>query len=95
MNVAAYRIRVSLIGIKNLNRLVVKADQQIAFEIADTPSQARWSSPLSCRSRQYAWALNHSADALDSPGITNDPLTSRTGLRWQQSINQGILYAID
>lgn len=37
-------------------------------------------------------ALNHSADALDSPGITNDPLTSRSGLRRQRSINQGILY---
>lgn len=35
MDVAAYRIRVSLIGIENLNRLIVKADQQISFEIAD------------------------------------------------------------
>lgn len=50
---------------------------------------------LSCRSRQNTRALNHSADALDSLGITNDPLTSRSGLRRRRSINQGILYTIE
>lgn len=96
MDVVAYRIRVSLIGIENLNRRAgSKRINRSPLRSPITPSQARWSSSLGRRSHQYAWALNHSADALDSLGITNDPLTSRSGLRRRQSINQGILYAID
>jgi len=47
--------------------------RSLSFSLSLSPS-------ASCRSRWNTRALNHSADAVGSPGITNDPLTSRSGL---------------